>query len=155
MIENVRRENVMFSENGWISEKQVRRTLVLPVFVSGIFVLPYMAARLFGNSMVWGLGIFLILAIVYSSVLYGVGRYTVPPGREDSVENTKQGNKCIAGMHVLRFSIRLTFYILLAVTILGEAQVPFMKEGGAGSISNMLVVLPLLLVAFYGAFHTM
>ena len=145
----------MFSENGWISEKQVRRTLVLPVFVSGIFVLPYMAARLFGNSMVWGLGIFLILAIVYSSVLYGVGRYTVPPGREDSVENTKQGNKCIAGMHVLRFSIRLAFYILLAVTILGEAQVPFMKEGGAGSISNMLVVLPLLLVAFYGAFHSM
>lgn len=145
----------MFSENGWISEKQVRRTLVLPVFASCIFVLPYMAARLFGSNMVWGLGIFLLLAIVYSSVLYGVGRYIVPPDREDSVENDRRGSKCIAGIQVLRLSIRLAFYILLAVTILGEAQVPFMRKGGAGNISNLLVVLPLLLVAFYGANHSM
>lgn len=145
----------MFSENGWISEKQVRRTLVLPVFASCIFVLPYLAARLFGNNMVWGLGIFLLLAIVYSSVLYGVGRYIVPPDREDSVENDRRGSKCIAGIQVLRLSIRLAFYILLAVTILGEAQVPFMRKGGAGNISNLLVVLPLLLVAFYGANHSM
>ena len=112
----------MFSENGWISAKQVRRTLVLPVFASCIFVLPYLAARLFGSNMVWGLGIFLLLAIVYSSVLYGVGRYIVPPGWEDSVENDRRGSKCIAGIQVLRLSIRLAFYILLAVTILGEAQ---------------------------------
>ena len=154
MIENERMEKVMFSQNGWISEKQVRRTLVLPVFVSSIFILPYMAAVLFGGNIVWGMGIFLVLAVMYSGILYVIGKYTVPSDKEDGTQNFR-GNRWIAGIHVLRYSVRLAFYILLAVTILGEAQVPFMKEGGASRISNLLVVIPLLLVAFYGADHSM
>ena len=154
MIENERMEKVMFSQNGRISEKQVRRTLVLPVFVSSIFILPYMAAVLFGGNIIWGMGIFLVLAVMYSGILYVIGKYTVPSDKEDGTQNFR-GNRWIAGIHVLRYSVRLAFYILLAVTILGEAQVPFMKEGGASRISNLLVVLPLLLVAFYGADHSM
>ena len=153
MIENDRMEDVMFSENGWISEKQVRRTLVLPVFASCIFILPYMASRLFGNRIVWGLGIFLVWAVLYSSIVYYLGKDIVPSGRESGQTEEQGKRKWIAGIHMLRLSLRLSFYVLLAVAILGEAQVPFMKEGGAGRISNLFVVLPLLLVAFYGANH--
>ena len=42
-------EGSMFSNNGRISEKQMRRTLVLPVFAGCIFVLPHFAAKLFGD----------------------------------------------------------------------------------------------------------
>lgn len=143
----------MFSENGQISEKQVRRMLILPLFSGCIFVLPHAAATLFGKDMVWGLMIFLVLSLGYGAILYLVENYTDCKGLSED-----RGGKCrkwIAVMNMLRLSIRLAFYILLAINILEEGQVPFMREGGAENGFHFFVVLPLLLVAFYGAAHSM
>ncbi len=138
----------MFSNNNQISEKQMRRTLVLPVFVSCIFVLPHIAAQLFDRYMLWGLLAFFVLSAGYCTVIYGIGRM------QDKRKNrTVNNRKTVSILSMLRYTFRLAFYLLLAITILGEAQVPFMKEGGAGRISNLFVLLPLLLVAFYGANH--
>lgn len=149
-------ESSMFSNNGQISEKQMRRTLVLPVFAGCIFVLPHLAAKLFGENMIWGIVCFFILAVIYCTLIYRVGKW-----KEEMLEMYGGGNdqsyvrKCVEILSILRYSIRLAFYLLLAITILGEAQVPFMREGGGEKISNLLVLLPLLLVAFYGANHAM
>ena len=58
----------MFSKNGKISEKQLGRMLILSVFASTIFVLPYLSAKMFGESVVVGLLVFLALSGIY--VLY-------------------------------------------------------------------------------------
>lgn len=151
---------MMFSKNGRISEKQLRRMLVLSTFASLIFVLPYLSARFFGESLCVGLLLFCGLEIVYLAILFGfVSWHEKKEGSKDStVEDlegpegkTRKRNLACALLQTVRLWIRLAFYVLLAIKILGEAQVPFMLGTEADCIENFLVVLPLLLVALYGA----
>lgn len=161
----------MFSHNGKISEKQMRRMLVLSVFAGTIFVIPYLSARLFAASVVSGLFLFFLLACIYVTCIYGISRcyensmHFDNEGKRKEPENyneTSWGlaaeakNGGIAGrlillLQFLRQLVRLAFYIVLSIAVLGEAQVPFMPGKGAGNFANLLVILPLLLVAVYGA----
>ena len=148
----------MFSQNGKISEKQMGRMMILPVFASGIFVIPYLSARLFGASILPGLGIFFAVVCLYGVFIYAMG--ALLQGREG--ENGKNGllevlttaglpGKLLLVVQVVRLFIRLVFYLLLTMAILKEGQVPFMPETSEGGWENVVVVLPLLLVAVYGA----
>lgn len=148
----------MFSYNGKISEKQLRRMVVLPTFASVIFVLPFLAAKLFDISIVPGLIVFFVLAGVYVLYVYAMGewfeksRYST--GKEGYISLlTESGiiGKTLSLVQLLRLIVRLAFYILLAMAILEEAQVPFMVKIPDEVYSDILVVLPLLLVALYGA----
>ncbi len=192
----------MFSYNGKISEKQLRRMLVASTFAGSIFVLPYLSARLFGESVCTGLIVFFVLAVIYTGCIYGLeavcrkrlqtgksvegdgraeagenaggdgrakaGKNAAQDGRTKAGENTAEGNKVEAGfegllygsglwgkslavIQTVRVVLRLAFYIILSIKILGEAQVPFMQKGNSDRISNLFVALPLLLVALYGA----
>ena len=161
----------MFSHNGKISEKQMRRMLVLSVFASTIFVIPYLSARLFVTSVVTGLLLFFWLTCIYVTGIYGISRcYEKYRYLNEEEKNTKTGNydktswgfvataknNGIAGrlillLQILRQIVRLAFYVVLSIAVLGEAQVPFMPGKGAGNTANLLVILPLLLVAVYGA----
>ncbi len=133
----------MFSHNGKISEKQMRRMLVLTTFASGIFVIPYLSARMFGNSVVTGLFFFLLFAILYATVLVGIGR--------NDKENEREIPAWFRVIQLIRQIVRLAFYIVLSIRILQEAQVPFMQENAVGTLRNLMVILPLLVVAIYGA----
>lgn len=145
----------MFSCNGKISEKQMRRMLVLSVFASSIFVIPYLSARLFKGSIFPGLLVFFIFSCIYVSCIYGMGAWyekeAQPGGFTTVLGDAGIAGKCLLLFQIIRLLFRLAFYIILAISILGEAQVPFMQTGEQGSIANLLVVLPLLLVALYGA----
>lgn len=156
----------MFSHNGKISEKQMRRMLVLPTFASGIFVLPYLSARLFGKSVFSGLLVFLVFACIYVGCIVGLGtKYcnkregkteernvsTCQMGFVKAVYSQGIAGKLLLIIQILRLFIRLVFYIVLAIEILGEAQVPFMPAEKTNGVANLLVVLPLLLVVLYGA----
>lgn len=156
----------MFSNNGKISEKQMRRMLVLPTFASGIFVLPYLSARLFGKSVFPGLLMFFVFACIYVGCIVGIGtRYSKKcegktgengelPSRLGFVKTVNSegiAGKLLLIIQILRLLVRLAFYIVLAIEILGEGQVPFMPAAETGGVVNLLVVLPLLLVALYGA----
>lgn len=146
----------MFSNNGRISEKQMRRTLVLPVFAGCIFVLPHFAAKLFGDNMIRGIVCFFVLAVIYCTLIYWIGKWKEEMPEMYGGRDDRSGIKrCVEIVSMFRYTVRLAFYLLLAITILGEAQVPFMREGGGEKISNLFVLLPLLLVAFYGANHAM
>ena len=61
----------MFSCNGKISEKQIRCMLVLSVFASMIFVLPYLSAKVFGTSIIPGLLVFFAFSGIYILYIYG------------------------------------------------------------------------------------
>ncbi|MCM1497835.1 MAG: GerAB/ArcD/ProY family transporter [Clostridium sp.] len=136
----------MFSCNGKISEKQMRRMLVLPAFAGCIFVLPYLSARLFGESVSMGILIFLVFACIYTACIYVIGeKYQKVMNRGGA------GGKVLLLIQLLRYFIRLVFYIVLTIEVLGEAQVPFMRGMNNERLRNVLVVLPLLLVALYGA----
>lgn len=153
----------MFSHNGKISEKQMRRMLVLSTFASSIFVLPYLSAKLYGENVCTGLLVFLLFAAIYIGCIYGLGAWYQKRwgenqaimqenlGMAGAFEASGLGGKALALIQLSRVLIRLSFYIVLSIKILGEAQVPFMQEGDSGNIMNLLVVLPLLLVALYGA----
>lgn len=145
----------MFSRNGKISEKQMRRMLVLSVFAGSIFVIPYLSARLFKAGIFPGLLVFCVLSCIYVSCIYGIGAWYEKKGDSGGfikvLEDTGAAGKGLLLLQVIRLLFRLAFYIILAISILGEAQVPFMQEGGQGSIANLFVVLPLLLAALYGA----
>lgn len=141
----------MFSCNGKISEKQLRRMLVLSVFASCIFVLPYLSAGLFEESICSGLLVFFLMACIYVACIYKIGEKYHPTGFVNAVQNGGIAGKALLVIQILRLLLRLSFYIVLSVAILGEAQVPFMKGKDTDSIGNFLVVLPLLLVALYGA----
>lgn len=130
----------MFSCNGKISEKQLQKMLVSSVFAGTIFVLPYLSARLFGKSIVLGVLSFLVFGGLYMFYFYGIGEH---------YEIGK--NKLFLLLRVVRLTIRLAFYLVLAVAVLGEAEVPFMQGKEADKLSNLLVILPLLFVAVYGA----
>lgn len=158
----------MFSCNGKISEKQMRRMLVLPAFAGCIFVLPYLSARLFDESVPMGLLVFFILACIYTACIYVIGEgYQKKQEfeQESDEENISQqplgfvnvmnsggiGGKVLLLLQFLRHLLRLAFYIVLTMEVLGEAQVPFMRGVHNAKAGNLLVVLPLLLVALYGA----
>lgn len=161
----------MFSHNGKISEKQLRRMLVLSVFAGTIFVIPYLAAHLFETSIVPGLLVFLLFACIYVIYIYGFERYyrkkasckgkngkdesgeygVAPQGIVISAKDEGVPGKLFIVIQVARLIIRLAFYVVLAIAIMGEAQIPFMPGKGFGNAANLLVVLPLLLVAIYGA----
>lgn len=145
----------MFSRNGKISEKQMRRMLVLSVFASSIFVIPYLSARLFKTGIFPGLLVFCVFSCIYVSCIYGIGAWYEKKGDSGGfvkvLEDTGAAGKGLLLLQVIRLLIRLAFYIILAISILGEAQVPFMQEGEQGGIANLFVVLPLLLAALYGA----
>lgn len=136
----------MFSHNGRISMRQLRRMLVLSVFAGGIFVIPFLAAKLFGTSVFWGLCIFFVLACIYVACIYKLAN------RFHFVECAAGigcAGKLILVIQALRQMFRFVFYVILSVAILREAQVPFMQ--GKENSLNLLVMLPLLLVAVYGA----
>lgn len=163
----------MFSHNGKISEKQMRRMLVLSTFASSIFVIPYLSARLFGASVLPGLLVFLVLAWIYVTCIYGIGAWYAKKreygkkketdrkhcrgemlehmGYADLLSNSGIAGKTLLVLQLFRLLFRLSFYIILAAAILGEAQVPFMQGKEMDNAANFLVVLPLLLVALYGA----
>lgn len=130
----------VFSCNGRISEKQLQKMFVSSVFAGLIFVIPYLSARLFGKSLVTGLFLFFVLGGLYLLFFYGVGEHY-------EIGN----NKWFLSLRVTRLIVRLSFYIVLAVAVLGEGSVPFMEGKEADKVSNLLVVMPLLLLAFYGA----
>jgi len=148
----------MFSKNGRISEKQLRRMVVLPVFASVIFVLPYVSSKLFGQSVVPGLLLFLVLSGGYILYVYGMGEWYEKcrrtTGKEGYISVLTQSG-AIGGalfvIQIVRLVVRLAFYILLTMAILGEAQVPFFVSLSDETYSGVLVVLPLLLVGLYGA----
>lgn len=141
----------MFSCNKRISEKQLRRMIVLSVFASCIFVLPYLSAGLFGESVCSGLLVFFIMACIYATCIYGIGKKYYPTGFVYAAQNGGLAGKVLLFIQILRLLLRLVFYIVLSVAVLGEAQVPFMEGGDTDSVGNLLVILPLLLVALYGA----
>lgn len=130
----------MFSCNGKISEKQLQKMFVSSVFAGIIFVIPYLSARLFGEAALSGLLFFLIFGSLYLLYFYRVGEY---------YEIGK--NKWFLSLRVARLIVRLAVYIVLAVAVLGEGQVPFMQGKETDRIANLLVVIPFLLVALYGA----
>lgn len=136
----------MFSHNGRISERQLRRMLVLSVFAGGIFVIPHMSAKLFETSVFWGFCVFFVFACVYVGCIYKIAHHM--HFVERATENGFTG-RLILIVQVLRQIYRLVFFVLLSVAILEEAQVPFMQ--GKQSGLNLLVMLPLMLVAVYGA----
>lgn len=161
----------MFSRNEKISEKQLRRMIMLTTFAGTIFVLPYVSATLFGTSYVWGLLIFFVISVIYISGIYGVSymsklnrveNLTLAEGElEESVSGKERKGsgfgKCMSVLLVLiqifRQVLHLSFYIVLSIGILGEAQVPFMEGSSTNSFWNLLVVLPLIFVSLYGANH--
>ncbi|MGN0437219.1 MAG: GerAB/ArcD/ProY family transporter [Lachnospiraceae bacterium] len=142
----------MFSRNGKISQKQFRRMIMLPVFASCIFVLPFAGAVLFKGSLVWGLIIFFAFACIYVSGMCAIGcEYAKDEEVIGKVEDSSFKWKIINFSQILRQTIHLSFYIVLSIAILGEAQVPFMKGSSTNSVWNLLVVLPLVLIGLYGA----
>lgn len=128
----------MFSQNGKISEKQLRCMLLSSVFAGGMFVLPYLSARLFGGAVVQGLLLFLVLAAGYTALLFLLAEH-------------QEKNRLLAGVRLLRLFLRLTFYIVLCIAVLQEAQVPFLRGMDENSLWNAVMALPLLLVALYAA----
>ncbi len=150
----------MFSKNGKISEKQLRRMVILPVFASVIFVVPYLSAKLLGGSVFPGLLVFFVLGSLYVLYMCGVGGWfaeqkerTGKEGFLDVLVASGLVGKTLVWVELARMVVRLAFYILLAVAVLQEAQVPFMLNTQNEMVTNLLVVLPLLFVCVYGA-HT-
>ncbi len=152
----------MFSHNGKISEKQLRCMLLLSVFAGGIFVLPYLSAKLFGSAVVTGLLLFLVLAAGYTAVMFWLAELRC--GRQDEISacstaedeggSGTQGDRLrgfFAWVRLLRLFLRLSFYIVLSIAILQEAQVPFLRGRDENSLWNAVMALPLLLAALYGA----
>lgn len=152
----------MFSWNGKLAEKQIRRMVVMSVFASVILVIPYLSAKMFGKSVVPGLLIFIAFAGIYVLYLYGIGEWYERGRRKSGREGysslfTDTGivGITLAVIQFLRMIIRLAFYILLTIAILKEAQVPFMVKTNEEVWSDLFVVLPLLLLGIYGAGNRM
>ena len=127
---------------------------MLSVFSGSIFVLPYLFAVMFGKDMVLGVVLYIVMAALYVGAIFLLGRSGDGVSEEvkdydaDKVPLYIYGG---AGIQIIRCIIRLMFYIVLAVAILGEGQVPFVERASGNSFNNLMVLLPLLLVAYYGA----
>ncbi len=148
----------MFSRNGKLSQKQIRRMMVMSVFASIIFVLPYLSAKMFGKSLIPGLLIFFVFSGVYVLFLYGIGEWYEYKKKKSEVKGyislfTESGivGVTLSVIQLFRKIIRLAFYIMLSIAVLKEAEVPFMIKTNKEVWSDFLVVLPLLLVAVYAA----
>ncbi|MBQ9983894.1 MAG: GerAB/ArcD/ProY family transporter [Lachnospiraceae bacterium] len=148
----------MFNNNGYISEKQLRRMVVLPVFVSVILVVPYVSAVLFGENVLLGLFTFFALSGLYVLVISAMSNWYQkintqgePNGFISALTETGLPGKALTLLTVARLILHLAFYILLTISVLEEAQVPFMIKTTNESNTNLLVATPLLLVALYGA----
>ncbi len=148
----------MFSKNRKISEKQLRRMIVLPVFASIIFVVPYVSANLYRESIVPGLLLFVAMAGLYVLYICGMGvcyeqcaGATGNRGFAGALSQSGLVGGALILLQVARLIVRLGFYILLTIAILEEAQVPFMLKAGEEIYSDILVALPLLLIGVYGA----
>ncbi len=72
-------------------------------------------------------------------------------GMLSSFERFGLPGKLVLCISLTRLIMRLSFYILITIAVLEEGQVPFMLKTKEPIWSNLLVVLPLLLVAVYGA----
>lgn len=153
-MERERQVSVIFSNNGKISAKQRKRSLMLSIFASIIFILPYLSANLFGESVVVGLLVFLIMAGIYILCLDRLGAccdINNKKGFLTSFDHIGLPGKLVLCISLTRQIMRLSFYILITIAVLEEGQVPFMLKTKEPLISNLLVVLPLLVIAFYGA----
>lgn len=125
--------------------------LVLPVFAGCIFVLPYLSAKLFGESVLSGLLVFLGCSCIYAACIYGIGEKCAPFRFVTAAGGGGIPGKFLLVIQILRLLLRIAFYIVLSIEILGEAQVPYMSGKNLDNPADFLVVLPLLLVAVYGA----
>lgn len=152
----------MFSKNGKISNKQLTRMLMLTIFAGMIYVIPYLSAVLFGESVVWGIVSVFLLSILYISAIYGIGFLAGLKQTEDeSLKKERKQNKfldkycprIILVLQIIRQMFNFVFYIVLSIAILGQAEVPFMEGSSTNSYWNLLMVLPLIFVALYGANH--
>lgn len=161
----------MFSNNGKISEKQLKRMLMLTAFAGVIFVLPHLSAVLFGKAYIPGLLIFFLISVLYTACIYGVGylnklykleNMTLEENSSQEKNQKKESRKrkawsgisiLIIVLQIIRQIFHLSFYIVLSIGILGEAQVPFMEGSSTNSYWNLLVVLPLIFISLYGANH--
>ena len=139
----------MFSQNGMISSRQMRRILMLSVFSGGIFVMPYLFASMFGDAFITGIITFVIISALYVGLILMLGKGKIIDPACDKKD--KLGDRVRVLVYVVRYTIRLVFYMVLAVAIIGEGQVPFVNKNAGNSFGNLMVLLPLLLVAYYGA----
>lgn len=140
----------MFSNNEKISEKQLTRMLLLPLFSSTIFIFPYLFAKLFRQQIFWGAVVVFGFGVIYIIYQYWAGSIFTWSRHK----NLGISKVLLVLIQVLRLLARLIFYISLSLVILSEAQVPFMPEkmGKSGQhMESILVLLPLLLVCIYGA----
>lgn len=147
----------MFSENEKISGKQLRRMLMLTTFAGMIFVVPYVAANLFGDYVVCGLAVFFLCAVVYIGIIFFANYLMVGNGdgrNEKCLKKRKKKRSWLTWVQVCRQFVYFVFCVILTIAILGEAQVPFMEGSTTDSCWNLLIVIPLLLVAMYGAGHS-
>lgn len=135
----------MFSDNGMISERQLRLMVVMPMFAAGVLMLPYLFARLYEEDILFGMAAFIIVAAVYLAILFF-------EGSGDRKRKINGSYKLSAVVDIIRNYIRLILYILLSLGVLLEGQVPFIEKRTGNSFGNMLILLPLILVALYGAF---
>lgn len=134
----------MFSNNGRISQKQLKCLVTMPVFASGVLVLPHMLAKLYEENLVYGIAAFIAASAIYVGILFFEG----------SGYKRKRINgsyRVAAVIDIIRNYIRLIFYILLSMAVLMEGQVPFVESKMGNSPGNMLILLPLVMVALYGA----
>ena len=138
----------MFSHNNMISQKQLRCMLMLAAFSGSIFVQPYLFANMFGTNMVIGIIIYILMAALYIGLIFLSGGYE---GTQQFSKENKYEYKLLKIVYIVRYFIRLVFYITLGVKIIGEGQVPFVDKEAGNSFGNLMVLLPLLVVAFYGA----
>lgn len=136
----------MFSDNGKISEKQLTCMVVMPVLSAGLLVLPHMFAAIYGENILNGAAAFFVAGAIYVALLFfsGLGY------RRKRINGAY---KLVAVIDIVRNYIRLIFFILLSMAVLMEGQVPFIEKKMGNSPGNMLVLLPLVVVAFYGAYR--
>ena len=133
----------MFSDNGRISEKQLYCLVIMPVFAAGLFVMPYLFARLFGKAVLVGVMAFIPAAALYVAILIFIGGC--------KANGNSMAGRFSAFIDIIRLFIRLCFFILLSMAVLTEGQVPFINRENGNSLANMLVLFPLLTIACYGA----
>lgn len=142
----------MFSENGLISEKQMRRMIIMPCYASLIFVIPHLSAKQFDKNLVPGLAAFFLFAVIYVGFLWRIsGRISERVLEGDGLvrKASKIAGKGFAVWNGIRFSIRSAFYVSLSIAVLCEGEVPYASK--YQNRIDFLVVIPLLVICIYGA----
>lgn len=135
----------MFSQNGKLSEKQLRRMLILPLYASLIFVIPHLSAWLFGASIVPGLLIFFVMSLLYVAFIWRMAQW---------YENNRfcvEHNRLLLLIQIVRLIVRLAFYIGLTIAVLGEGEVPLAPQNTKQNVGGLLVAVPLLAICVYAA----